>query len=307
MAQWDIHDHFPLAGFAPDRKVFNLGFRQRQEQRLRATFRATELFSTCQYFTTLRFIFQHFHLAFFKNSRLLYTTPRMNFGYSVGRFRKHRHDVAEASIGILALRFIGNEGAGRGRQPLILRDDFIIGLRPFQIAAGAPGPVAHMPATFLQWLLGQVLGPALSAIRSEPFKIKIVTVTLPNIPNDFEILARGIDNKMMVEPAIRMVTFSDPYIEQLDLQRFSMGPQQPDEVVHPFVRGFPGPREITVTVCKGNDQIAALEIGGKDQHQLLPAKLGVERFPRRCGDPLPGLPPGRLVLGVDGGVLHRHP
>jgi len=58
-ARGDIHNHFPLAGFALDRQVLNLSVRSKEEQRMVATLRAPELLSGCQYFITLWFHMQY--------------------------------------------------------------------------------------------------------------------------------------------------------------------------------------------------------------------------------------------------------
>ena len=109
----DIHDRLNSASLAFHRQVADLRSRQQEKHRGFAACRAQVASFVCYHFSTLVLVFQGLASPFLGTPRLLYTTPRPIFRYSVRGFRENGHHVTESSVAIIALGFVCDPGSGR--------------------------------------------------------------------------------------------------------------------------------------------------------------------------------------------------
>ena len=120
--------------------------------------------------------------------------------------------------------------------------------RLIHMDTGPPASVSHMAASLLPGFLGQIFSPALGAINAKRFELDIIAVLFPEIPNHIVVLARCVDNQVVVEPSTGVVALRHPDIFKRLTGGGTVGPEGTDKRRQALIRFLPADGQIRIPV-----------------------------------------------------------
>ena len=133
------------------------------------------------------------------------------------------------------------------------------------IAADPPDSVTDMPPPFFAGFFRYVLSMGDRLLSAVQFKVHIAAILRPEVSDRLEIIARGIENQMVMQTAIGVEPFSHTDIYQLLAFLLSMFTEQANEVIQTPLCDFLCFWECFIIIPQGYEEVAPLEVALQNQ------------------------------------------